>query len=327
MKAAVYETYGEPAVMSVRDVEKPVPKPNELLIRVHAATVSSADWRARSLILPRGFGPLGRVMFGFSRPRNPTLGSDFAGTIVALGSEVQGFSEGEAVFGSLGFSSGSHAEYVTVPVKAPIARKPDNLSFAEAAAISFGGTTAVDFLIHRGKLQKGEHLLVNGASGCVGSAAVQVAKSVGAEVTAVCSGANADLVRGLGADHVIDYHRSDFASGNTQYDAIMDTVGNAPFARARRALKPNGRLLAVLGSLGEMLSAPWQSLVTDKKVIAGPISERTDDLIMLAKLAEKGAFRPVIDQAFPLSEIVAAHSRVDSGHKRGNVILQIVSEP
>jgi NADPH:quinone reductase-like Zn-dependent oxidoreductase len=322
MKAAVYQRYGPPEVVELKEVPKPTPGAGELLIRIRATTVTSGDWRARSLVMPRGFGLFGRLAFGISRPRQPILGTELAGEIEGVGSGVTLFKTGDAVFAFTGMGMGCHAQYRCVTQDGPVAAKPANLGFDEAAALSFGGTTALDFF-RRGKLQAGERVLVNGASGAVGTAAVQLARHFGAVVTAVCSGANAELVRSLGAERVIDYTREDFAAGGEAYDVIVDTAGTAPFSRSRHALKRGGRLLLVLGGLGDLLGAPWASMTSGRKVIAGPAPERAEDLRLLAGLAEAGRYKPVIDRRYPLEQIVEAHRHVDGGHKRGNVVVTV----
>jgi NADPH:quinone reductase-like Zn-dependent oxidoreductase len=209
-----------------------------------------------------------------------------------------------------------------MPANGLVALKPANISYEEAAALSFGGTTALDFL-RRGQIQKGDKVLVNGASGGVGTAAVQLAKHFGAEVTAVCSTVNLELVKSIGADKVIDYTREDFTRNGEAYDIIIDTSGTAPFSRCRDSLKDGGRLLLVLATLNDTLKAPWQSLTTGKKVIAGPVKERAEDLRLLARLAEAGELKPVIDRRYPFERIVDAHRYVDAGHKKGNVVITV----
>lgn len=322
MKAAVHDRYGPPEVVAIRDMPKPEPLAGEVLIRVHATTVTSADWRARSLDMPRGFGALGRLVFGVRGPRKRILGSEVAGVTESVGEGVTRFAVGDEVFAFDGYGLGGHAEYKRMRETGPIARKPANLSFEEAAALSFGGTTALSFL-RRGRLQSGERVLVNGASGAVGSAVVQIARHLGAHVTAVCSGANADMVRSLGAQRVIDYTKEDFAASGESWDVIVDTVGTAPYARSRRALRDGGRLLLVLAPLSGVLGAPWVSTTTGHKVVAGPAPARAEDLRTLAELAEQGAYRPFIDRRFRLDEIVEAHRLVDSGRKRGNVVVRV----
>jgi NADPH:quinone reductase-like Zn-dependent oxidoreductase len=323
MKAVVYERYGSPDVLHLEEVEAPTPADDEILIRIRATTVSSADWRARSMEMPAGFGAMGRLFFGIRKPRKPVLGTELAGDVVAVGTDVARFRVGESVFAFLGARFGCHAEYRCMPEDGPIAPKPANLSYEEAAALAFGGTTALDFF-RRAKLERGEKVLVNGASGAVGTAAVQLGRHFGAEVTGVCSGPNAELVRSLGADHVIDYTRADFTENGERYDVIVDTVGTAPYARSKGSLSERGRLLVVLGGLGDMLRAPWVALRGKQRIIAGPASERVDDLRTLAELAEAGAFRPVIDSTYPLERIRDAHRRVDSGRKRGSVVVTVV---
>ena len=322
MKAIVYERYGPPEVLQLKEVEKPTPKDNEVLIRTHATTVTSGDWRVRSLNVPVGFGLISRLFFGVSRPRQPILGTELAGEIESVGKDVNKFKVGDQVFAFSGASMGCHAEYKCMPEDGAVALKPPNLTYDEAAAISFGGTTALDFL-RRGKLQRGERVLVNGASGGVGTAAVQLARHFGADVTGVCSTANVALVRSLGATHVIDYTKEDFTRNGETYDVIVDTVGTAPFSRSKDSLKEGGRLLLVLGGLPDMLPIPWVSMTSSKKIIAGPAAERAEDLRFLAELAQAGEFRPVIDRRYPFEQIAEAHRYVDTGRKKGNVIITL----
>jgi NADPH:quinone reductase-like Zn-dependent oxidoreductase len=322
MKAIVYERYGAPDVLELKQVPKPAPKDDELLIRIHATTVTSGDWRARSLELPAGFGLMGRLFFGISKPRQPILGTELAGEVEAVGRNVEKFKVGDQVFAFPGAGMGSYAEYRCMRESGAVARKPANLGYEEAAALSFGGATALDFF-KRAKLARGEKVLVNGASGGVGTAAVQLAKHFGAHVTGVCSAANMEMVRSLGSEHVIDYTKEDFTKNGETYAVIVDTVGTAPFSRVQRSLDEAGRLLVVLGGLADLLGAPWVSLTSKKKVIAGPASERAEDLHFLAELAEKGEFKPVIDRSYPLEQAVEAHRYVDTGRKRGNVILTV----
>jgi NADPH:quinone reductase-like Zn-dependent oxidoreductase len=267
---------------------------------------------------------MGRLFFGISKPRQPILGTELAGDVESVGSNVTKFKAGDQVFAFTGASMGCHAEYRCVREDRAVARKPAALDYEEAAALSFGGTTALDSF-RRGKLASGEEVLVNGASGCVGSAAVQLARHFGADVTGVCSTGNVELVRSLGASHVVDYTKDDFTKNGETYDVIVDTVGTAPFSRSQGSLKEGGRLLLVLGGLGDLLQAPWVSLTTKKKVIAGPASGRAEDLRFLAELAQAGKFNPVIDRRYSLEEIVEAHRRVDSGRKRGNVVVTVSS--
>ena len=322
MKAIVYESYGAPDVLQLRDMEKPVPKENEVLIHIHATTVTSGDCRVRSLNMPTGFGLISRLFLGVSRPRRPVLGTELAGEIEAVGSGVSKFNVGERVFALSGMEMGCHAEYKCLSEDAAIVLTPDNLTDEQAAAMSFGGTTALDFF-RRAKLQRGERVLVNGASGAVGIAAVQLARHLGAEVTGVCSTTNMELVRSLGASHVIDYRHDDFTENGETYDVIVDTVGTAPFSRSKKSLNEGGRLLLVLAGLPDMLPIPWVQMTSSKKIIAGPAAERVEDLRFLATLAETGAFKPVIDRRYPFAQIADAHRYVDSGRKIGNVIVTL----
>lgn len=322
MKVAAYARYGPPEVVHLKEMEKPEPKADEVLIRVRATTVNSGDWRVRSLVVPAGFGLLSRLFFGYSRPRQPILGTELAGTVEAIGPAVKHFKAGDEVFAFSGVGMGCHVEYKCMRADGRVVPKPQNLSFDEAAALSFGGTTALSFL-RRGKVRRGESVLVNGASGAVGVALVQLAKHFGADVTGVCSGANGELVRSLGAARVIDYTSDDFAKNGETYDVIIDTVGNAPFARCQRSLKKGGRLLLVLAGLADTLHAPWASLWGDQKVIAGPAAERTDDLLVLAELARAETFKPFIDRRYPFDQIVEAHRYVDTGRKRGSVVVTL----
>ncbi|MBM3841267.1 MAG: NAD(P)-dependent alcohol dehydrogenase [Verrucomicrobia bacterium] len=322
MRAIVYEKYGPPEVLQLKEVEKPTPKDNEVLIRTQVATVTSGDWRVRSLNVPFGFGLIMRLVFGISRPKQPILGSELAGVIETVGKDVSKFKVGDLVFAFSDAAMGCHAEYKCMAEDGAVVPKPSSLTFEEAAALSFGGTTALDFL-RRAKLQSGESVLVNGASGAVGTAAVQLAKHFGAIVTGVCSSANVELVRSLGATHVIDYTQQDFTRNGETYDVIVDTVGTAPFSRSKASLKEGGRLLMVLAELPEMLRAPWVSMTSSKKVIAGPATVRVEDLRFLAGLAEAGAFKPVIDRRYTFEQIAEAHRYVDTGRKKGNVIITL----
>ncbi|MDQ3099082.1 MAG: NAD(P)-dependent alcohol dehydrogenase [bacterium] len=322
MKAIVYTKFGPPEVLQLTDIEKPEPNDTEVLIKVHATTVTAGDWRVRSLTLPRGFGFLGRLVFGISKPRQPILGTELAGVIEAIGNNVKQFKVGDRVFAFTGAKMGCYVEYKTMVENGPLVHMPDNLSFEEAAALSFGGTTGLHFF-RQGNLQKGETVLINGASGGVGTAMVQLAKHFGATVTAVCSSANCELVKSLGADYIIDYTKEDFTQNGRQYDIIVDTVGNASFSRSSGSLKPNGRLLLVSGTLADIFKALWVSKTSDKKMLAGPASENIEDLRTLATLAAMGKFKPFIDKKYPLENIVEAHRYVDMGHKRGNVVITL----
>ncbi len=322
MKAVVVERYGPPEVLRFQEIATPTPKDNEILIRIHVTTVTSGDWRVRSQTVPTGFGLIMRLVFGLRKPRQPILGSELAGVVAAIGRDVTQFEVGERVFAFSDVRMGCHAESIVLPQDGMVVATPPGLTDEAAAALSFGGTTALDFL-RRGKLRRGDKLLVNGASGAVGTAVVQLARHVGAEVTGVCSGANIDLVRSLGAAHTIDYTQADFTRNGETYDVIVDTAGTAPFSRCKRSLKDGGRLLLVLAGLPAMLQGLWVSLTSRHTVIAGPAAVKREDLRHLAALAEAGDFQPVIDRRYPLKQIVEAHRYVDTGRKRGNVIISV----
>lgn len=321
MKAAVCEAYGPPHVVRMLDVPDPVPRANEVLVRVCAATVSSGDARLRAARFPPGFNVPARLMFGVTRPRKPILGTEAAGVVEAVGANVTRFRAGDRVFVFSGVKMGCHAELKTVAEDGLVACIPEGFTFEEAAAISFGGTTALYFLRYLGKVRSGQRVLVIGASGTVGTAAVQLAKHFRAHVTGVCSGANAGLVRSLGADDVIDYTREDFTQRKQAWDIIIDTVGGASLARCRNVLAPGGRLLLAVAGLADMLRAPLQSKVNGVEVTAGAAPERREDIAELRRLCELGAYKPVIDSAYPLSRVAAAHARVDTGRKAGSVVL------
>lgn len=323
MKAAVYRRYGPPNVVELANVRRPVPADDEVLVRVRATTVTAADWRLRSATAPPGFGVLVRLAFGILGPRKAILGTELAGDVEGVGGSVTRFKPGDKVFAFCGATLGCHAEYRSIRESAGIALMPPNLSYEQAASLSFGGTTALFFLRDRARVQPGERVLINGASGGVGSAAVQLARHFGAEVTGVCSAANAQMVRELGAEHVIDYAREDFSQGGKIYDVIFDTVGNCTFARTRTALASGGRLLLAVAGLGQMLSAGVRPTRSGRRVLGGVAPERAEDLRTLAELAQTGAFKPVIDGIYPFDRIVDAHARVDTGRKRGNVVVTV----
>ena len=317
MKAAVCDRYGPPEVVQIKDVPMPVPKAGELLVQSRATTVNSGDARLRSLRVPRGMSALVRVTMGVTKPRRSVLGFEVAGRVTEVASGVTGFEPGNRVVASRGFQFGCHAEYITVAEHGQVARIPDNVSDEAAVALCFGGSTALHFL-ERGKLSAGESILINGASGAVGTIAVQLAKHRGAEVTAVCSSANVDVVRGLGADHVIDYTADDFTRNGQRYDVVMDTHGNAPYARVKNSLKPGGRFLMVVGDLFQTAASTWQ-----RATIGGTAKVSGEIYRALMSLAERGVLKPVIDTVLPFDQIVEAHRRVDGGHKVGSIVLTV----
>jgi NADPH:quinone reductase-like Zn-dependent oxidoreductase len=281
--------------------------------------------RAASLC-PSDSASWGDWSLEFTKPRQPILGTELAGEIESVGKDVREFAVGDKVFAFSGARLGCYAEYKCIPEDGMVALKPANLTYDEAAALSSGGTTALYFF-RKAKLQSGEKVLINGASGAVGTAAVQLAKHFGAAVTGVCSTANVELVRSLGATHVIDYTREDFTRDGKSYDIIVDTAGTAPFSRSKSSLKKRGRLLLVLSGLPDILRMPWVSLMGSKKIIAGPAAVRSVDLRFLAELAETGQFKPVIDRRYAFEQISEAHRYVDTGRKRGNVVITLDDQP
>jgi NADPH:quinone reductase-like Zn-dependent oxidoreductase len=322
MRAAVYTRYGPPGVLEVKDVEKPVPKDNEVLVRVHATTVCAADWRMR-----KADPFIIRFMNGLWSPTKiRVLGAEFAGTVEAVGKAVTRFAAGDQVFGSPGFKFGAHAEYVCVPENAQLAIKPVNMRFEEAAAVLFGGVSALHFL-RKAKIRAGQKVLLYGASGSVGVFAVQLAKHFGAHVTGVCSTANLDLVRSLGADDVIDYTREDFSRAGRVYDIVFDTVGKSGFSRSLKSLKRGGSYVLVGGSgrllsiLGVILRGMWVSLTGAAHVISGVARADAGDLPLLKELIEAGKLRTVIDRSYSLDEIAEAHRHAEAGHKKGHVVI------
>jgi NADPH:quinone reductase-like Zn-dependent oxidoreductase len=320
MKAVTYKRYGPPEVLEITEIATPTPKDDELLIRVRAATVNTADWRMRSLEVPRGFRLFVRLAFGIFGPRKSILGCELSGEIEAVGSAVNSFKVGDHVVAYPGFDLGCHAQYRCIRANAAVAIKPSNLSFEQASALCFGGATMLDFY-RRAKLKSGERVLVNGASGTVGSAAMQLAKCAGAHVTAVCSAANIELVKSLGADQVIDYATTDFTKLGQLFDIIVDTVGNAPYERCAPVLLKGGRLLMILPNLSAMLKAPWQSLMSGIKVIAAPAAERPEYVTQLCDLARAEKFIPLIDRCYSFEQIIDAHRYVDEGRKKGSVVI------
>ena len=325
MKAIIYTEYGSPDVLHLQEIEKPIPKADEVLIKVHAATVTAGDVNMRGFtFVPPGFGPLPRLMFGLRKPRRHILGIEAAGEVEAVGSAVTLFRPGDQVFGSNAMRVGAYAEYVCWPETRALALKPANMTYEEAAAVPFGGSTALYFLRDKAKLQKGQQILIIGASGGVGTSVVQLAKYYGAEVTGVCSTGNVDLVKSLGADYVVDYTQEDFTRNRKTYDVILDTVcGKTSFAPCKGSLKANGLYLAVAGGLREMEQMLWTSIRGGKKVISGTGGENNKDLNVLKDLVEAGHLKSYIDKCYPLEQTAEAHRYVDTGRKRGNVVITV----
>ena len=323
MSAALVTRYGSPDVVRIGAVPRPAPGPGDLLVRVRATTVSSGDSRVRSITVPAGFQLLMRLVLGIRGPRQPVLGLELAGVVEAVGEGVSRFRVGDAVIAYPGASMRAHAEYVTIAETGNVVAKPDHLDFEHAAALSFGGLTALHSLVTVAKVQAGERVLILGASGAVGLAAVQIARHHGAVVTAVCSGANAELVKSAGAQHVIDYHAEDFTRAGRTYDVIMDCVGATSYAQCRTALARGGRLVRVVASLAGQLAAPFQGRLSGHRVIAPHVPGNAADMQVLVELSRVGAYRAVIDSRYPFEHIADAHARVDSHRKRGSVVVAL----
>ncbi len=317
MKTIVFDAFGPPDVLRLEEREPPRPAANELLVEVHATSVTTAEWRMRAADYGRGMGWLGRLLFGVFGPRNRTTGREFAGRVVAVGSEVHRFSVGDDVFG---VQSGANAELLAVPEASAVVRMPAELSYAEAVALPFGGICALDFLEDKAKVRPGEHVLVVGASGGVGVSMVQVAKALGAKVTAVCSAPNFALVRGLGADEVVDYRATDIATLAGPFDVIVDTVGTTSFSSYRRMLSPTGRHVFIEGGLYEMLQG-LRPRFGGPRVISGVSIDSPAAFERLVERVNEGVLKPVIGDRFAMGEVIDAHRLVESRHRRGAVVL------
>lgn len=325
MKAVVYTEYGSPDVLQLKEVDKPTPKDDEVLVKILATTVTSGDVRMRSFTVPDGQWLMARIALGFRTPKNPILGVELAGEIEAVGKDVQRFKVGDPVFGELPVMvSGTHAEYICMREDWPLAIMPANMSYEEAAGVPFMGLSALHFL-RKGNIESGQKVLINGASGSVGTYAVQLANYFGAEVTGVCSGRNLELVKSLGAEKVIDYTKEDFTKNGEVYDVIFDAVGKISFADCEGSLKEDGYYITVDGGIPLLLQMLWTSKVGRKKVIAGTAEGSTEDLIFLRELIEAGKLISVVDRCYSLEETAEAHRYVDQGHKRGNVVISVAS--
>lgn len=318
MKAAYYSSYGDPDVVTIQEVTTPTPASDELLVRVVATVVTAADARIRAARFPKGFGIAAKLFFGARSPRNNILGSCFSGVIDAIGKDVRHFTIGDQVCGMTGTAMRAHAEYITIKQTATVVPKPHKVSHQDAAGMLFGGTTALYFLRDIAKVQPGETVLVNGASGAVGTNAVQIAKHLGAIVTGVTSTPNVALVSSIGASGVIDYKQQALGETNDTYDVVLDTVGNIHVKSGIRMLSKKGRLVLMVASFGEMLASS-----TNRKVLTGTAPERKDDIKILLDMMQSGHLKTIIDSTFTLDAIADAHRKVDTGSKVGNVIVSI----
>ncbi|MFC1983840.1 NAD(P)-dependent alcohol dehydrogenase [Chloroflexota bacterium] len=320
MKAVVATKYGPPDVLRLKEVEKPAPKDNEVLVKIYATTVNATDPMGRA-----GKPFLARLVpLSLTKPKNPILGNEFAGEIKAVGKDVTLYKEDDQVYGCR-MESGTHAEYVCMPEKKVLAIKPVNITYEEAAAIPGGALTSLIFLRDKGNIQSGQKVLVYGASGSVGTAAIQLAKHFGAKVTGICSTANLEMVKSLGADNVIDYTQEDYTKSGETYDIIYDTVGKTSFSRCKGALKKNGIFLETFPEPGIMLQMLWTSKVGSKKAIftASSFKFTGEDLSFITGLVEAGEIKPVVDRIYALEQMAEAHRYVETGHKKGNVVITV----
>lgn len=321
MKAAVFGEYGPPEVLQVADVEKPTPGDNEVLIRIGAVTVNTGDCEMRRPEIPNTIWFLIRLVFGLRKPRKQILGAYFAGEIEAVGNAVERLRVGDQVFAASGPRFGAYAEYICLPSSYPVAAKPASMTYEEAAAVPLGGINALHYL-RKAKVQSGDRVLINGAGGSFGTFAVQLAKLMGAEVTGVDSTEKLDMLRTLGADHVIDYTREDFTESGETYDVIFNVVAGSSYSRNLRSLNKGGRyLLTNPAGISQVLRAVWTSMTSDKKVIIQFASEEVEDLVYLRELIEAGRLRSVIDRSYPLEQAAEAHRYVETDRKKGNVVL------
>jgi NADPH:quinone reductase-like Zn-dependent oxidoreductase len=329
MKAIVWTKYGSPDGLQLAEVEKPTPKDDEVLIRIHAATVTAGDCEFRSLKFPIWLWLPIRLYMGIIKPHNKILGQELAGEVEAIGKDVTRLNVGDPIFATTGFRFGAYAEYVCLPdhpkeMAGAIAVKPCNMTFDEAAAVPAGGLETLHFL-RQAHIQSGQTILINGAGGSIGTIAVQLATHYGAEVTAVDSAGKLDMLRSIGADHVIDYAQEDFTKNGQTYDVIFDVIGKSPYSRSVKSLNPNGLYLLANPRLRHMLRKRWTSAVSDKRVIIGTASHRAEDLIYLKELIEAGTIKTVIDRRYPLEQTADAHRYVETGAKIGNVIITVAS--
>ena len=333
MKAIVINKYGSPDVLQITEIEKPTPRDNEVLVKIHATPVNFGDIMVRNFkaVSPRKFTmpePLWlpvRIMFGFTKPRVKILGSEFAGKIEAVGKDVTRFKPGDQVFGYRGPKMGANAEYLCVAEDSLLAIKPANMTYEEIATVPYGALTALN-LLRKAEIQRGQKVLINGASGGIGSYALQLAKHYGAEVTGVCGTPRVEMVKALGADQVVDYTKEDFTKSGETYDLIFDVLGKSSFARCKAVLKPNGRYLLASFKMKQLFQMLWTSITGSKKVICAMSSETVDDLIIVKELVEAGKIKTVIDRCYPLDQIAEAHRYIESGHKTGNVVITLAHD-
>lgn len=331
MKAIVWTKYGSPDGLQFKEVEKPTPKDNEVLIKIVAATVGAWDYEMRTLKFPLFLSLPMRLYVGLIKPtRIKILGQELAGEIEAVGKDVKNFKVGDSIFAATGFSMSAHAEYICLPATpddmgGALAIKPSNMSYEEAATVPVGGLEALHFL-RQANIQSGQKILINGSGGSIGTIAVQLAKHFGAEVTSVDSTNKLDMLRSIGADHVIDYTQEDFTKAGETYDVIFDVIGKSSFSGSIKSLKQNGRYLLANPKPLHMIRGLWVSARSSKKAIFGAASQEAKDLIFLRELIEAGKIKSVIDRRYPLEQVAEAHRYVETGQKTGSVIITVASE-
>jgi len=328
MKAIVCTKYGPPDVLQLKEVEKPIPKDNEILVKVYATTVFAGDCEMRSLKFPILLRLLMRIGFGIRGPRKKIPGQELAGEVEAVGKDVKLFKKGDQVFGTPGFGLGANAEYKCLPEEGLVAIKPANMTYEEAAAVCDGALTALPFLKNRANIQSGQKVLIYGASGSIGTIAVQLAKYFGAEVIGVDSTGKLDMLRSIGADQVIDYTQEDFTKTGQTYDIIYETVGRSSFSRCKSSLKQRGIYLTTNPGPSVYIQMLWTSMIGSKKVKWVPtgIMEKAEDLIFIKGLIEAEKIKSAIDRRYPLEQIAEAHRYVETGHKKGNVVITVVGQ-
>jgi len=322
MKAIVATKYGQPDVLECREVAKPVPQDNEVLVKIYATTVTAGDSRSRSFNVPSSLWIPARLTLGLTKPKKSIPGMVLAGAVEAVGKDVKAFKVGDQIYAYDITKLSTYAEYATVPESSALAMKPSTVGYEEAVAIPFGGVTALNFL-KRGNIKSGQQILIYGASGSVGTSAIQLAKHFGTEVTAVCSTSNIKLMQSLGADHVIDYTREDFTKNGKTYDIIFDTVGKTSLSASLESLKKDGSYLQAVSGPAVLIQMQIASKRTGKTLIGGTAHPTKEDLEYLSRLVDDGAIKPVIDRSYPLQEMIEAHRYVDAGHKKGNVVITV----
>jgi NADPH:quinone reductase-like Zn-dependent oxidoreductase len=324
VKAIVHTEYGPPDELQLKEVEKPIPKEDEVLIKIHATTVTTSDCNIRNLtFVPKALWLTIRMQFGFIKPKNNILGFDLAGDVEAIGKDVTRFKIGDQVFGTTEPAYGAHAEYICLPEDGVLTTRPANMTYEEAATIPVIANTALHFIRDMGNVQAGQKVLINGASGGIGTFAVQLAKYYGAEVTGVCSTTNLELVKSLGADHVIDYTREDFTRTGQTYDVIFDAVGKSSFSRCKSSLNKEGIYLVTLPKPAVLFQMVWTSMIGSKKVKMEGAPAKVENLIFLKELIEAGKLKTVIDRRYPLEQTAEAFRYVEKGHKKGNVVITV----